>query len=133
VSRGGSAADAAPVSPPGALVGRASGAGAFWQHAEFHAAWDENPLLWELLWALARRGQQAQAVDRFCLSNSESDRAIVDRRSRLGRLLPAGLRARIRPAGRRSYRLDLAPEEIALVQRNDESGLVLDVRGAAVS
>lgn len=105
----------------------------FWQQTELPVPWDANPLLWELLWALARRGQQGQRVDRFCLSNSESERAIVDRRSRLGRLLPAGLRALIRSAGRRTYRLDLAPEEIALVQRDDEPGLVPDVRGAAVS
>ena len=78
------------------------------------APWDANPLLWELLWELAGRARRSQAVDRFCLSNPEPGRAIVDRRSRLGRLLPPGLDGLIRAAGRRAYRLQLPPGEVAL-------------------
>jgi hypothetical protein len=59
-------------------------------------------------------------VDRFCLSNPESDRAIVDRRSRLGRLLPGGLDGLIRSSGRRAYRLQLPPGEVALFHVEQE-------------
>ncbi|MFL5531741.1 MAG: hypothetical protein ACJ8BC_07175 [Gemmatimonadales bacterium] len=97
-----------------ALVLRESPRALYWQGQPVEAPWEANPLLWELLWTLASRARRGQAVDRFALSNSDSERAIVDRRSRLGRLLPRSLDERIRSAGRRSYRLELPPEQVAL-------------------
>jgi len=66
-----------------------------------------------LRWALAARGRQAQAVDRLCLSHPDSARALVDRRSRRGRLLLPALDAPIGSAGRRTYPLGSAAEDIA--------------------
>ena len=110
-----------------ALVLVESPRAAYWRGRPVQAAWDANPLLWELLWELAGRARRSQAVDRLCLSNPESERAIVDRRSRLGRLLPEGLDRLIRAAGRRAYRLGLPPGEVALFhveqqERVEEAG-----------
>jgi hypothetical protein len=106
-----------------ALVLVESPRAAYWRGELLEVRWEDCPLLWELLGALARRGQQAQAVDRFCLSNPGSARAIVDRRSRLGRLLPIELDDQITAAGRRTYRLALAATDIALFQGEAEERL----------
>lgn len=88
---------------------------AFWDGKLIKADWDGNTLIWEFLWELASNRKQLKAVDRFRLSNSKSERAIIDRRSRLSTMVPRELREKIVPAGRRTYRLELDPEDIALL------------------
>lgn len=83
--------------------------------------WERKPMLWELLWELASRAQNGLPVDRELLSNKKSQRAIRDRRSDLGALLPPALNERIVSAGRYTYRLDLPPAEIAMFVQEDES------------
>ena len=95
---------------------------AFWDGKRIEAAWDKNTLIWELLWELASRRRQSKPVDRFCLSNSKSEGAISHRRSRLSKMIPAELDAKIVPVGRRTYQLDVDPEDIALfcVEEHDQ-------------
>lgn len=83
--------------------------------------WDRKPMLWELLWELASRAQAGLSVDRELLSNKKSQRAIRDRRSDLGALLPPELNERIISAGRYTYRLNLPPTEIALFMHEDQA------------
>jgi len=63
-------------------------------------------------------------VDRDQLSNKKSERAIRDRRSDLGRLLPPELDAFIVSAGRYTYRLNLPPDESALLVHEDDVKIV---------
>jgi hypothetical protein len=81
-------------------------------------------LLWELLWVLSANSKRQKAVDPDCLTGPSSGRAIVHRRQRLGRLLPSELAAKIRVAGRRTYRLDLEPKDIEIFQVEEAERVV---------
>ena len=98
--------------------------GAWWKRGRIDQDWDRKPKLWELLWELVARAQLGRTVDRFQLSNNKSERAIRDRRSDLGRLLPPELNALIVSAGQYTYRLNLPADESALLLREDEVQLV---------
>lgn len=93
---------------------------AYWDSQCIKANWERKTMLWELLWELADRARLGLAVDRDCLSNKKSLRAIRDRRSDLGKLLPPDLNELIVAAGRFSYRLELPPEAIALLVHEDD-------------
>ncbi len=93
---------------------------AFFNSQLIDVNWERKPMLWELLWELASRGQKGLPVDRELLSNKQSQRAIRDRRSDLGALLPSALNERIVSAGRYTYRLDLPPAAIAMFVQEDQ-------------
>lgn len=93
---------------------------AYWNSQRIEANWERKTLVWELLWELAGQARFRLAVDRDCLSNKNSLRAIRDRRSDLGKLLPPELNDLIVAAGRYSYRLDLPPDAIAVLVHEDD-------------
>jgi hypothetical protein len=97
---------------------------AWWKQDRIEQDWDRKPMLWELLWELVARAKLGRTVDRDQLSNKKSERAIRDRRSDLGRLLPPELDALIVSAGRYTYRLNLPPDESALLVHEDDVQLV---------
>jgi hypothetical protein len=104
---------------------------AYWNSQRIEKNWERKTMLWELLWELADQARFGLAVDRDRLSNKSSVRAIRDRRSDLGKLLPPELNDLIVAAGRYSYRLDLPPDSVALLVHEDdelheESGSPLD-------
>lgn len=93
---------------------------AFWNSRRIDVDWERKPMLWELFWELASRAQRGLPVDRELLSNKKSERAIRDRRSDLGSLLPSELNKRIISAGRYTYRLKLPPEDVVMFVHEDE-------------
>ncbi|HEV7225785.1 MAG TPA: hypothetical protein VGN42_23975 [Pirellulales bacterium] len=93
---------------------------AFCKSQRIDVDWERKTMLWELFWELASRAQRGLPVDRELLSNKKSARAIRDRRSDLGSLLPLELNERIISAGRYAYRLKLPPEDIAMFVHEDE-------------
>jgi hypothetical protein len=93
---------------------------AYWNSQCIVANWERKTMLWELFWELAGRARLGLAVDRDCLSNKRSLRAIRDRRSDLGKLLPPELNDLIVAAGRYCYRLELPSEAIALLVHEDD-------------
>lgn len=97
---------------------------AFWDGKRIDADWDGNTLIWELLWELAHKRTQLKAVDRYCLSNSKSARAIVDRRSRLSKMIPIALDDKIIASGRRTYQVEIDPEDIALFLRKEQDQII---------
>ena len=66
------------------------------------------------MWELAVKAQEAAGVDPDSLSNRKSIRAIIDRRSWLGSMIPEALNDLIESAGRRTYRLELPRSDIQL-------------------
>lgn len=105
------------------LVDRAPRA-VYWQGEVVDGDWDGKVKEWELLWMLAKRACQGRTVDRLDLSNPDSTRAIVDRRSRLSRMLPVVLDDAIEAVPTRAYRLTLAATDIVLLQFDDNQRLV---------
>jgi hypothetical protein len=105
------------------LVDRAPRA-VYWQGEVVDGDWDGKVKEWELLWMLVKRACQGRTVDRLDLSNPDSTRAIVDRRSRLSRMLPVVLDDAIEAVPTRAYRLTLAATDIVLLQLDDNQRLV---------
>lgn len=106
---------------------------AFWNSQRIDVDWERKPMLWELFWELASRAQRGLPVDRELLSNKKSERAIRDRRSDLGSLLPIDLNNQIVSAGRYTYRLKLSPEDIAIFVHEDEVRWMEDDAAALTS
>jgi hypothetical protein len=93
---------------------------AYWRGAAVDRPWHRNPMAWELLWTLAENARARRDVGWDEVSRAETPRAIVDRRSRLGRLLPHDLNERIVPGeSSNRYRLALEPGEIGLFELED--------------
>lgn len=85
--------------------------------------WSTQRAQWDFFTTLVERAKTGQGVDASNLSGDAPTR-LKDRRSRLKTLLPEDLDARIRVAGRGTYKLNLRPEEICLLQYQEDERLV---------
>ncbi len=81
----------------------------YWQGDKIEADWAKAKSSWSLLVALAEKAAKGLAFDGFDLEVS-----VKDAKSRLRAHVPVELFEKIMPNGRRTYRLDLAPEQICV-------------------
>jgi len=101
------------------LVPNASPPLVYWAGELVDVEWDKHYRCWELLLALARKAQCAAVVEeRDLFDTSASISSMPNLASRLKSLLPATFRGRIVPGKPipRSYRLDLAAEQITVIR-----------------
>jgi hypothetical protein len=91
-----------------------------WRGQLIQANWFVHRALWGLLVALAQAAKNQLGVDAF----DDPSRSYKDARHRLKPLIPEALNALILPAGRGTYRLDLAANAICLLEFDSQQRLV---------
>ncbi|NLS97892.1 MAG: hypothetical protein GXX96_37615 [Planctomycetaceae bacterium] len=96
----------------------------YWKGEEVTVDWRNKTLRWEFLLGLAEAAMKKQGVDAFLEKTGRGPKPLKDRKARLKQDLPADLYELIQPAGRGTYKLDLPPEEIGLLEYDEESRLV---------
>jgi hypothetical protein len=98
---------------------------AYWDGQLFGQHWDQYPVVWDLLWELARRARQGQPLQAEDVTPpGHSTTAVKHRRSRLSKEIPAALDALIDDVRPKGYRLQLERDEIALMCVGDDQQLV---------
>ena len=105
------------------LVGGVGARQAFWKGKRIPAAWTDHAALWDFLWTIAERALKLQGMDGFG-NDEERAAALKDRKHRLGKIVPRDLFEKIRPAGRGTYRLEIRPDDICLLQNRDQDSFV---------
>ena len=97
---------------------------AFWKGKRIPAAWTDHAALWDFLWTIAERALKLQGMDGFASNDEERAAALKDRKHRLGKIVPRDLFEKIRPVGRGTYRLEIPPDDICLIQNRDQDSFV---------
>jgi hypothetical protein len=98
---------------------------AYWDGQPFGQHWDQFPVVWDLLWELARRARQGRPLQAEDVTPpGHSTTAVKHRRSRLSKEIPAALDALIDDVRPKGYRLQLERDEIALMSVGDDQQLV---------
>jgi hypothetical protein len=110
------AIDAAVASTALVLVERPRTA--YWDGDAISVDWDRHAALWDYLWELCWHAKAGQPIDHTTFPTSKDAAFVTKQKSRLlaQRRFPRGLGMRIKPAGRHTQRLDLAPAQIRLFE-----------------
>lgn len=100
-----------------------------WKSKNVKYDWTSNRALWEFLVVLTERALEGLAVDSHLWRHRKYDKKpapLKDCKHRLKnrKILPQDLFEKIKPAGRGSYKLDLRPEEICLLQYSEDEQIV---------
>lgn len=100
-----------------------------WKGKEVEFDWTSTRALWDFLVVLTERALEGLAVDSHIWRHRKYDTKpapLKDCKHHLKqrKILPDDLFEKIEPAGRGSYKLDLRPEEICLLQYSDDEQIV---------
>jgi hypothetical protein len=97
----------------------------YWEGQSVAGKWDRWPALWDFLWLLAGRARRQQPVHGDELTRPDAGcRTVVNRRHRLGNVLPSSLDMLIEDVRPKAYQLKLDPDDIALLEVDQEEQLV---------
>jgi hypothetical protein len=94
---------------------------AFWAQKPISEKLTKSEKLWALLWALAVAAETSRGIDGQTMGIGGQS-AFATQKSRLAAILPSTLKKLIKNSGRNSYRLQLPPSAIKLIDR----GIVVD-------
>lgn len=91
---------------------------AYWQGQPIDVDWERRPKLWEFFWEMCRSAKVGRSVDHLTFGDSVHLDFVAKQKSRLLGLpgFPVDLGDLIQPVGRRTQKLDLAPERIRLFE-----------------
>lgn len=96
----------------------------YWQGEPVGTNWDRRSTRWDLLWKLAERARRRQPVHHEELTHGVGSSAVKNRRSHLSADIPASLDRLIEDVRPGGYRLNLAPEQIVLLELDSDDQLV---------
>jgi len=96
----------------------------YWRGNLIEADWSGNPKVLNLIWQLGARAKHREPVSWDDVDRN-SQKTIVHQRARLKKMIPEALDAVIQPgANPGSYKLDLPPEQIHLMQLEPDDWLL---------
>ncbi|MBL8798491.1 MAG: hypothetical protein JNM56_31640 [Planctomycetia bacterium] len=98
---------------------------AYWNRRKLPVAWQRHSALWDFLWTVCSRAKARKPIDRWVFGNGARANIVTQQKSRLVKLpgFSADLAARLKPIGRGTHQLDIAPALIRLFERSPNGSL----------